>query len=285
MSYRIPDWCSLLFVPANKPKLIEGAHKRGADALIVDLEDAVPLHEKPAARQALAGVLALLGSHGLEVIVRVNAQTEQLQEDLQACRRAGVRTLMLPKVESPAQLAALDAQLASVNQVSGPAFDPAVIALIESPRAVLGVNAIAAVPRVVALALGSEDFALGLGVAPCAASLALPCQWLALAAAAHGKRGYGLAHSLADFSDLEAFLEAARLARSTGLHGALCIHPAQVALVNTAFKPSSADLAWARQVVAAWEGAADGVARLGETMIDRPVIERARLLLQQGARP
>jgi len=285
MSRPVADWRSLLFVPGNQPRLIEGAHKRGADALILDLEDAVPVPHKPAARAGLVEAVRLLEQQGLDVVVRVNADSPSLLEDLQACRAAAVSTVMLPKVAAPEQLAAFEAHLASVTDASGPVFDPALIALIESPAGVFSANAIAALPRVTALALGSEDLALAMGVAPSAASLTLPCQWLALAAAAHGKRGYGLPASLADFSDQAALLGAARTARATGLHGALCIHPAQVVMVNQAFAPSAADMDWARQVVEAWAEAREGVARLGETMIDRPVIERARLLLQRGNRP
>ncbi|SDG91075.1 citrate lyase subunit beta / citryl-CoA lyase [Pseudomonas flavescens] len=282
MSTRIPGWRSLLFVPADKPRLIEGAHKRGADALILDLEDAVPLADKPLARETLLASVTQLRAQGLEVIVRVNAEPEQLYQDLLACRRAEVSTLMLPKVESPQSLAAFETQRATVAQEAD--FTPALIALIESPAALLRASEIAAAPQVAALALGSEDFALSLGVAPSAACLSLPCQWLALAAAGHGKRAYGLAHSLADFSDLQALAAAAGQARATGLHGALCIHPSQVAVINRAFAPCDAELDWARQVVSAWDAAAGGVARLGESMIDRPVIERARHLLKQGAR-
>lgn len=275
----IPHWRSLLFVPADKPRLIEGAHRRGADAVILDLEDAVPWPSKAQAREALAANLALLRGHGLAVIVRVNAEAEPLRLDLQACCHAGVTTLMLPKVESPASLAAFGVQCAAMD------YQPALIALIESPAAVLCASAIAAAPQVAALALGSEDFALSLGVAPSAACLSLPCQWLALAAAGQGKRAYGLAHSLADFSDLDGLAGAAHWARATGLHGALCIHPSQVAVINHAFAPSAADLHWARQVLQAWDAANGGVARLGDSMLDRPVVERARHLLNQGARP
>jgi citrate lyase subunit beta/citryl-CoA lyase len=278
-------WRSLLFVPADNQKLIDGAHTRGADALILDLEDAVPSAGKPAARKGLAAVIETLVGQGMELLVRINAEPLEQDKDLAACVRPGVRALMVPKVESTEDLRALDLRIASYELLND--LEPrsiGVIALIESPAALFRLVDLAGMPRVLGLALGSEDFSLALGVAPTAACLTLPCQWLALAAAARGVRAFGLPTSLANFRDLDALSQAAALGRAFGLHGALCIHPAQVPVVNAAFAPSEAELAWAEAVDAAWqqaEAAGSGAVKLDGAMLDKPVVQRARRLLAQ----
>lgn len=274
---------SLLFVPAGNRRLLDGAHRRGADALILDLEDAVPAVDKAAARIALPGEIERLTALDMTLVVRLNAFDHA--DDISAAVRPGVTAVMVPKLESLAQLQVLAGLLDVAEAAEG--LRPgavAVIALIETPAALFQLAAIAAHPRVSALGLGSEDLALALGVPPTPACLTLPCQWLALAAAAHGKQAYGLPVSLADFQQLTALDEGAAQARAMGLHGTLCIHPAQVPVVNRAFAPSAAELAWARAVAAAWdvaEAKGEGAAQLNGAMLDKPVVERARRLLAQ----
>lgn len=277
---------SLLFVPANNPRLLAGAHRRGADLLILDLEDAVPLADKAAARADLPTQIERLAALQMSVAVRLNGFDQG--DDVTAAVRPGVGAVMVPKLETVAQLQVLDGLISAAEIAQG--MRPGavtVIALIESPAALFQLEPIAAHPRIGALALGSEDLALALGVAPTPASLSLACQWLALAAAAHGKAAYGLPVSLADFQQLTALAEGAAQARSIGLHGSLCIHPAQVPVINQAFTPSAQELAWARAVQAAWETAAAnglGAAQLDGAMLDKPVVERARRVLAQAPR-
>ena len=281
----IPQWRSLLFVPANNPKLLEGAHKRGADLLILDLEDSVPGQDKAVAREQLAGHIERLTGQGMAVAVRINADVSEYALDLVVAVRTGVEAIMLPKVETAKQLQVLDELIRVQEQRHGLVPGAVgIVALIESPAALFRLQAIASHPRVVALALGSEDFALAMGVAPTPACLSLACQWLALAAIAHGKKAYGLTVSLADFTQLNVLEQGAAQARASGLHGALCIHPAQVGIINRAFAPSSAELEWAAAVEAAWLDAQAqglGAAQLGGAMLDKPVVERARRLLAQ----
>lgn len=279
------DWRSLLFVPANNPKLLEGAHKRGADLLILDLEDSVPDADKPTARAQLPRHIERLSGQGMALAVRVNTEACEHDADLQASIRPGVVALMVPKVEAVEQLECLD-ELMRVQERHLGLTEGAIgiVALIESPGALFRLESIAAYPRVIALALGSEDLALTMGVVPTPACLTLPCQWLALAAIAHGKKAYGLPVSLADFAQLQVLEQGATQARAMGLHGALCIHPAQVAVINQAFAPSGPELAWAMAVDVAWRDAEArglGAAQLDGAMLDKPVVERARRLLAQ----
>lgn len=282
----IPQWRSLLFVPANNPKLLEGAHKRGADLLILDLEDSVPGPDKAAARTQLNGHVERLTGQGMAVAVRINADRSEYTLDLVVAVCKGVTAIVLPKVETGEQLQALD-ELIRVHERRNGLVPGAVgvVALIESPAALFRLEQIAAHPRVIALALGSEDFALAMGVAPTPACLSLACQWLALAAVAHGIKAYGLTVSLADFSQLNVLEQGAAQARASGLHGALCIHPTQVGIINRAFAPSCEELAWAAAVEVAWRDAEAqglGAAQLDGAMLDKPVVERARRLLAQA---
>jgi citrate lyase subunit beta/citryl-CoA lyase len=280
-------WRSLLFVPSNNARLINGAHKRAADALILDMEDAVPAAEKPAARAGLPVAIAQLSKHGATVLVRVNAERDALAEDLQAAVRAGLSAVVVPKVDGVAILHEVDALLAELeSRRELTAGGIGVIALIESPAALFQLNAIAGGPRVLGLALGSEDFSLMLGVEPGPESLTLPCQWIALAAAAHRRMAFGLPTSLANFRDRASYANATERARAFGMTGALCIHPAQVPLVNAAFAPPQEDVAWAQAVMLAWDNAEQsgvGVATLDGAMIDKPVAERARAILARLA--
>ena len=280
-------WRSLLFVPADNPRLVEKAHQRGADALIVDLEDAVPAEGKMAAREGLCGLVQGLAGHGVDVLVRVNREETALSEDLDAAIQAAVWAIVLPKVENAASLHVVDEKIKALEARRGlPVGEIGLIALIESPGALFRLPEISAGPRVIGLALGTEDFALALGVSPTPACLTLPCQMLALAAAAADLMALGMPTSIANFSALDAYREAAETARAMGLTGALCIHPAQISVINKAFAPSPTDVAWAQAILAAWrsaEAGGTGTAALDGQMIDKPVMGRARAILASTA--
>jgi citrate lyase subunit beta/citryl-CoA lyase len=157
-----------------------------------------------------------------------------------------------------------------------------VIALVETCAGVLDAAAIAAVPGLTGLALGSEDLSVELGVAPSAASLDLPCKQIALAAASRGLMALGAPVSIAEFRDLDAYAAAMDAARAIGMSGVFCIHPAQVEIANARFAPSETELADARAILAAWEAAqreGRAVVSLNGRMIDAPVVKRALRLV------
>lgn len=276
-------WRSLLFLPADNAKLIEKAHLRGADAVILDLEDAIPLDAKPAARAALPERIGLLAGRGADVLVRINHDPDMLDADLDAAVQPGVKAVVVPKTEAAEELAGIAAMVAAREQARGlPEGAIGLVALIESPAALFRLAEIAAAPRLAGLALGTEDFSLSLGVPPTPACLTLPCQMLALAAAAHGVMALAMPASIAGFRDLVVYRQGATTARAIGATGALCIHPTQVPVLNEAFAPTEAERQWAAAIVAAWEKAeaeGSGVATVGGEMIDRPVVARARAIL------
>lgn len=289
MTSRTPAPCrSLLFVPAGitqgDTRRLAKAHLRGAHALILDLEDAVPKDAKDRARQELSDRLDRFANLRQRVLVRVNADPADWEKDLDAAVRPGVRALMLPKTEDPRQLSCLADRLAARERERGlPEGGIGLVALVESPVALFALPALAAAPRVRGLALGSEDFALALGVRPTPEALTEPCRWIALAAAAAGVESFALPVSLAAFDNPAELAAAARRARAMGITGALCVHPAQVAVVNEAFAPTAEEIAWARLVTEAWETAATdgepGAIRVGGTMVDAPVLRRARAVV------
>lgn len=263
---------SLLFVPANDEKRIARVHERGADAVILDLEDAVAFEAKQAARAALGHVAAQLAAKGVTVFVRVNADW---RNDLDAALTSGVSGIVAPKISDAGAVRALIDAIAA----HAPIRDIAIIAQIETAVGLFNAASIAA-SGVTGLALGSEDLSLELGVAPTRESLDLPCKMIALAAASEGLMALGAPISIGEFRDLEAYESAVGYARRIGMTGAMCIHPAQVVVANEGFRPSEAELVEARAILAAWAARpAQGVVAFNGRMIDAPVVARARRII------
>lgn len=267
---------SLLYVPANSERFISGAHERGADAIILDLEDAVPAADKVAARSGLSQAVASVGQGGARVFVRVNTEPEQLKRDAEAACLAGAFGLVLPKARHHEAITDLSAYLTPIERQMRRGEMP-FLALIEHPAAVLDARAIAAAPRVMALATGSEDLALEMGATPTPEVLRFPKLLVHYAAKAEGLLSFGLLRSIADYADIDAIRLAAEEAKTFGFDGATCIHPSAVAGLNTAFVPSADEIAWAERVLAA--GAAAGAFVVDGRMVDAPVIARARAIL------
>lgn len=273
----------MLFVPAAAPQRWQKAHTRGADAIIVDLEDSTQPEAKAAARLLATDAVRALHANAATVTVRVNNDEQYLADDLEAVVVQGLSAIVLPKVEQAAELDSLSAMLDALeyeHELERGAVG--VVAVIESPRALEQVAAIASGPRLIGISLGSEDFALSLGRPPTPQSLGLAAQAIAYAAAARGLMGIGMATGIANYTDLDAFAEEARRAHATGLTGAMCIHPNQVPVLNACFGASATDIAEAQDILAAWDQRTDGVVAQKGRMIDQPVVERARRLLKSA---
>lgn len=261
---------SLLYVPADNTRFIAKAHERGADCLILDLEDAVPDGNKAAARQGLAQSIASLRRGPGKVAVRISAGNF---EDVAAAVAAGVDLLVLPKADSEDDVATLDAQL----RAAGAPDALPVIGIVESPAGVLAAQAIAQHGRIAGLITGSEDLALALSAVPDPDVLRLPKLLVHYAAKAAGKLSLGLMRSIADYSDLDGIAEAALEARRHGFDGATCVHPSAVAVLNSAFLPDATELAWACRVIES-----EGTTEVDGRMVDRPVLDRARAILARA---
>lgn len=255
-----------LFVPASRPERVAKAAASGADAIIIDLEDAVAPADKQAARDALAG----LALPDFPVILRINAiGTPWHEGDLALAARIGLAGIMLPKSEDAAQ-----------TQVVHQAAGHAVLALVETARGIANLPAIAAAPGVARLVFGSVDFSADIGCAHEPEPLLLARLQMVLASRVAGLAAPidGVTLAIEDEAAVEAD---ARRAVSLGFSGKLCIHPRQVAPVLRGFAPSAAEVEWAARVVAADRG---GAAMVDGAMIDPPVRMRAEQILRRTGR-
>ncbi|WP_458779019.1 HpcH/HpaI aldolase/citrate lyase family protein [Arthrobacter sp. D3-16] len=268
---------ALLFCPADRPERYQKAATR-ADAVILDLEDAVAPAEKQRARGA---ILAQLGAAGdvpeldpSRTIIRVNpAGTDEFEKDLHCLAHTPYKTVMLAKAESAAQLEALAGYQ--------------VIALCETAAGVLNAPAIAAAPNVVALMWGAEDLLASLGgtssrkddgayraVALHARSSVL------LAARAFGKEAVDAVYT--NIPDLTGLAEEAADAVSSGFGSKACIHPSQAAVVRGAYAPSEAEVSAAAQLLQAAAAAGQGVFQYKGQMIDGPILKHAEAVIRRA---
>jgi citrate lyase subunit beta/citryl-CoA lyase len=263
---------SYLFVPGHRPERFDKALAAGADAVILDLEDAVPAAEKDAAREAVVRWLrAREAAPSPQVLVRINAcGTPQHAADVEACRH-GVFGVVLPKSEQVADLARLAQALPGV----------ALLPLIETAAGMAAALALARAPNVQRLVFGSIDFQHDLGIAGEGEELLYFRSQLVLHSRLAGLAAPvdGVSTVLDDAPRVHA--EAQR-ARRLGFGAKLCIHPKQIAPAHDAFAPTAAQLDWAHRVLAAAEAAGGAAVALDGAMVDRPVILRAQALLAQA---
>lgn len=266
---------SVLFMPGSNARALEKARTLPADALILDLEDAVAPEAKAAARARVLDAVRAGGYGPREVIVRVNASgTPWAAEDLGAVAHAPVDAVLLPKVESAETVTAALATL-------GPA--PAVWCMLETPRGILNAASIAgASPRVGALVMGTSDLTKDLHARPTRDRLPLltSLQVCVLAARAVGITALDGVHL--DLDDDAGLVAACRQAADLGFDGKTLIHPRQVAAANEAFAPAADDLQWARRVIAAHAEAAAagrGVVVLDGRLIENLHVDDARRVL------
>jgi len=267
---------SLLYVPAHSQRFIAKAHERGADAIILDLEDAVAEADKTAARNNLAAAIASVTRNGAAAFVRINAGARQ-RDDAIAATRARAHGLFIPKAGDVGALQALAGTLRAEEASLGRA-PTRFVAMIEDPAAMLDALAIARVQRVMALSFGAEDFTAATGGTPTPDVLRFPKLAVHYAAKAEGKLSFGLLQSIADYTDLRALAAAAAEAKAHGFDGATCIHPSGVPILNAGFAPTDAERDWAKRVLAA-APTSDAAFSLDGRMVDAPVVARARKML------
>ncbi len=259
-------WATLLFVPGDRPERYAKAAASGADAVIIDLEDAVSPAAKLVARNALCRPGAI--RFGLDVLVRINSRgTPWHEADLQALAGLPIAALMLPKIE----------QAADIDAVRRVVPLP-VIALIETARGLAECRAIAHAEGVANLAFGSVDFCADLGMAHERAPLLLARSSLVLESRLAGLPAPidGVTTAIDDATLVE---DDACYARKLGFGGKLCVHPRQIGPARLGFAPGAAELAWARRVLAADTG---GAAAIDGQMVDAPVLAQARRLLARA---
>ena len=275
---------SVLYVPAANARALARARLVDADAVILDLEDAVAPGEKAGARAAACAAVAEGGFGHRETVIRVNGpDTPWGAEDLAAAAGAAPDAVLLPKVSGPDAVRRAAAALAR----SGAPPATRLWAMVETPAAVLAVAAIAAAAadpaaRLAALVLGTNDLAKDLRLRPGAGRAPL-LPWLAATVAAGRLHGLDVLDGVFNgLDDPEGLAAEARQGRDFGCDGKTCIHPGQVAACNAAFAPDAAEVAWARRIVAAFAepgGTGVNVLRVDGRMVERLHAEEAGRLL------
>lgn len=263
-----------LFVPGNRPERFAKAFASGADAIVLDLEDAVAPADKGEARDAIAQWSRQAAeAERARIVVRINdAQSSAFAVDLRLLRDANVSNVMLPKAESARQVQAVRAVVPHAQ----------VLALIESACGVANVQQVAGADGVARLVFGTLDYALDLdldvvggpgGLAHAASVLAIASRVAGLAAPVAGVTP--------QIDDEQRLLADLAWSRRHGFGAKLCIHPRQVAPIHAALAPSAQAIDWARRVLAA-DAASPGAAQLDGRMIDRPVVLQAQRTLQRA---
>ncbi|SDE78194.1 HpcH/HpaI aldolase/citrate lyase family protein [Halorientalis regularis] len=273
---------SVLFSPGDQPDLMRKAPGSGADAVVLDLEDAVAPSQKPTAREAIHEVLTDPEfDPDCSVWVRVNPPGTVVDADVTTALAdsTAVDAVMVPKVGDAAGLERV------VDLLDEHGVDVPVIALIESAAGVLHAQEIAAADRVEAVAIGAEDLAADIGATRTEEGVEVlhAREQIVLAAAAAGIDALDTIH--VDVDDAEGLESAAEFTVQLGFDGKMAIHPAQVPIINDAFTPSEERIDWAERVLAARDEAdaeGRGVFRVDDEMIDAPLIAQAEQILERA---
>ena len=300
----LPDWSpntqykttrdrfrrSRLYLPGNEPKFFLNAGLHGPDGVILDLEDSVAPSEKDAARIIVRNALRSVDFHGAERMVRIN-QGERGLEDLDFIAPHNVHVVLIPKVEDPQQVRAVDERIGATlgrgikeSAIRNPQSAILLMPIVESALGVIRAYEVAtASPNVCALTIGLEDY-----TADIAAQRTVEGResFWARSQVVNAARAAGVQpidSVFSDVADMDALRQSVLEAKSLGFDGKGCIHPRQIAVVHESFAPSREELEKARKIVAAFEEAQAkglGVVSLGSKMIDPPVVKRAQRVVR-----
>jgi citrate lyase subunit beta/citryl-CoA lyase len=276
---------SLLFLPANTPNMIINGAQLGADGIVFDLEDAVSPDEKDSARILLRYALSSLDFGTCRIIVRINGlDTPYWEDDVEEIAPLKPDLIMPAKVSGPGYIQRLSAKLDEVEHRQGIAQKTRLIPLIETALGLEQAFAIAtASERVVALFLGAEDLTADLRAPRTREGAEILYARSRLVCAARAAAIDAFDTPFTDINDLEGLRQDALFAKSLGFTGKAAISPRHVDVINEVFSPSAKDIEYARRVFDAIETAREqgkGAVSLGGKMIDAPIVERARLVLE-----
>ncbi len=273
---------SMLFMPGNNPGMLVSADILGADSIIYDLEDAVSLDEKDAARTLVRNALSFLDFTHSEITVRINPiDSPYWEADLEAIIPVLPDGIVIPKASVEA-VQAVEQKIFSIKKDKGIKKDFAILMLVESAKGIMDINSIAKSSNSIqALLLGGEDYSVDMGVQRTRLSKELEYARFTLTTAAHA---YGLDSLDTPFTDVDDF-EGLRLdtafSKSIGFSGRLVINPRQVEEIHKVFSPSQAEIDRAAAILAAADEAKQkglGVFSFKGKMVDLPVIKRAQAL-------
>ena len=279
---------SMLFVPGNNPGMIRDAHIYGSDSIMFDLEDSVSINEKDAARYLVYKALTSLKYGKKELVVRINALDTRLGiDDLEAIVRAQPHVIRLPKTETAQDVIDCEREIERIEREIGmPVGTTGMMAAIESAKGVLNAYDIArSSKRLIGIALGAEDYVTDLKTtrSPEGIELLFARSMIVNAARAAGIAALDTVYS--DVNNEEGFRAEAELIKKLGFDGKSVINPRQIQPLHDVFNPSEKDIAKARAIMEAIkeaESRGSGVISLNGKMIDKPVVERARYMLERA---
>jgi len=275
---------AMLFAPGNNPGVLQNAGIYGADSLIFDLEDAVSIYEKDAARLLVRNVLRSI-RFPCEVGVRINhISTPWGYDDLEAVLSAKPDFIRLPKCEDAEEMQRIDDIVTKAERRYGfPEGSIHLMAAIESPRGLRNAYAIASsTPRMMALAIGGEDFATSLKTTKTKDGTELLVAKSMIVFAAREAGISPIDSVFSDLNDEENFIKETELAKQLGFDGKSCVHPRQIELVHRVFTPTEKEVEQARRIIKAYREAMarkSGVVAVDGRMIDAPMITRANRIL------
>ena len=286
----MPPLRSLLFIPGNRPNMLEKGAAAKADVLVPDLEDSVPLDEKLNARAVVASFLPKLAQTGRLIIPRINSlDTGLLQDDAAAVVGAHIFGISVGKIQGVESIATICDVLDHLEKKAR--LRPGSIRLvpwIETARAIVKLYDIClSSPRIVAVALGAEDLTTDMGIERREDDSEIEYASNVLCVAARAADVLALDTPYFQFRDPEGLRGDALEAKRCGFRGKFAIHPAQIDIINEVFSPSAAEIEHARRVVTAFEEAerrGRGSTSLDGKVIDVPVVKRARALLELAAK-
>lgn len=280
---------SMLFVPGNNPAIIRDVHIYKPDAVMFDLEDAIAITEKDAARCLVHNMLKELRDYykelNIETVVRINGlDTEYGIKDLEAIVVAQPDVIRLPKTETPEDVYAVEREIERIEREAGMEVGTVkIMVAIESPLGAFNAYQIAtASKRLIGMAIGGEDFVTNMKTnrSPEGSELFTARSMIVMAARAAGIAALDTVYS--DVNNDEGFLREARLVKQMGFDGKSLIHPKQVELVHGVYTPSEKDIEKAYKIVVATEEAIrenKGVFTVDGKMVDKPIIDRANHVL------
>ena len=280
---------SPLFVPGNRPSMLQKALGLAPDAFVPDMEDSVPAAEKQNARDTVASYLPKLAASGIKVIPRVNPMDSGLlQADLAAAVGPHVYGISVGKVGTAEDVGHISREFDRAEAEAGLETGRVrLVVWIETALAVVNAYAIcAASPRTVAVAFGAEDFTADMGIQRSDDDTEVDYPRRAVCVAARAAGVLALDTPYFSFRDPEGLTRDVLASRRYGFRGKFAIHPDQVDIINEGFGPSSAEIETARRVVAAYEEAeraGRGATSLDGKLIDVPVVKRARDLLERAS--
>ena len=275
---------SMMFVPGNNPKMINSADIYGADSLMFDIEDSIPVTEKDTARILVAEALKSMKFHA-ETVVRINhpTQTPFGYDDMDVIIPAKPDLIRLPKTESVEEVEIVADRIAQIEREKGwPEGTINIIVAIESVKGLYNVREICHGPRVVAIALGAEDYRADLRTGKSKPAVEL---YFARASILHAAREAGIRcidTVFSDVKDTEGFREEVEFIKALGFDGKSCIHPRQIDIIHEVYTPSEKEIEYSVKVLNSYAEAKRknlGVIAVEGKMIDGPIVVRAQRII------